>query len=95
MLTSPSSSAPRRKYETRRPTTTQRVTASRLQSSVQSPPAKRAKTLGSDESSKASQLEPPIAIHAQAPANFELPSNMSPRSIIRCPMLTTPSIEGN
>ena len=93
--TSPFSSAPQHMYETRRPTTTQGVTALRPQSSMRRLPAKRAKTSGPDESSRASQLEPPIATHARAPVDSELPSDMSPGSIIRCPMLTTPPIEGN
>ncbi|KAL6312654.1 hypothetical protein AAG906_010360 [Vitis piasezkii] len=66
-----------------------------LLSTVRRPPAKRARTSSLGESSRASQSEPPIATHARAPADSELPSNMSPRSIIRRPMLTAPPIEGN
>ncbi|KAL6324693.1 hypothetical protein AAG906_015276 [Vitis piasezkii] len=91
--TSPSSSAPQRRYETRRPATIQGANASRPQSSVRRPPAKKARTSGLGESSRASQPEPPIATHARAPADFVLPSNMSPGSIIRCPMLIAPPIE--
>ncbi|RVW22761.1 hypothetical protein CK203_099357 [Vitis vinifera] len=84
-----------RKYETRRPATTQEATASHPQSSVQNPLAKRARTSGPGESSKVSQYEPLVATHARASADSELPSDMSPGSIIRCPMLTTPPIKGN
>ena len=93
--TSPSSSAPQRKYETRRPATTQRVTTSHPQSSMECPPTKKARTSGPSESSRASQPEPPVATHARALANSELPSDMSPGFIIRHQMLTTPPIEGN
>ena len=95
MPTSLSSSAPSRRYETRRPSTTQGATASHPQSSVRRPPAKKARILGPSESSRASQPEPPIATHACAPADSEFPSDMSPGSIIRRAMLTAPPIEGN
>ena len=85
--TSPSSPAPQRRYETRRPPTTLEASTLRLESSVQHPPAKRARTLGPGESFRASQHEPPT--------DCEFPSNMSSESIIRCPMLTAPPIEGN
>ena len=95
MLASPSSSAPQCKYETRRPATTQGATASRPQSSVRNPHAKRARTSGPSESSRASQPEPLIVTHARAPVDSELPFNMSSGSIIRRPMLTALPIEGN
>ncbi|RVX03784.1 hypothetical protein CK203_022996 [Vitis vinifera] len=93
--TSPSSSASQRRYETRRPPTTQRATALRPQSLVRRPLAKRARTSDPGESSRAPHPKPLVATHARAPADFELPSNMSPGSIIRHPMLTAPPIEGN
>ncbi|RVW95767.1 hypothetical protein CK203_025680 [Vitis vinifera] len=86
--TSPFSFAPQHKYETRRPATTQGATASHPQSSVRRPPAKRARISSPGESSRASQPESPVATHARAPAYYEFPSDMSPGSNIRCPMLT-------
>ncbi|RVW98894.1 hypothetical protein CK203_033767 [Vitis vinifera] len=83
--TSTSSPAPKRRYEMRRPPTTPRVTTSRLGSSLQRPSAKRARTSGPDESSRASK----------PPENSEVPYDMSPETIIRRPMVTTPPIEGN
>ncbi|RVW83479.1 hypothetical protein CK203_051768 [Vitis vinifera] len=85
--TDPAFSAPQCRYEIRRATTTPGATASGPKSSVQLPPAKRARTSGPGESSRVSQPEPR--------ADTELPSDMSPKSIIRRPMLTTPPIEGN
>ena len=93
--TSLSSYAPPHRYETRRPSTTQGATTSHPQSSVQRPPAKKARISGPSESSRASQPEPPVATHARAPADSEFPSDMSPGSIIRRAMLTAPPIEGN
>ncbi|WKA02815.1 hypothetical protein VitviT2T_020968 [Vitis vinifera] len=93
--TSPSFSAPQRRYEMKRPPTTPGATILRPESSVRRPPTKRARTLGSDESSKAPQPEPPVATHARAPADSELLFDMSLESIIRRPMVTTPPIEGN
>ncbi|RVW89385.1 hypothetical protein CK203_045513 [Vitis vinifera] len=75
------------RYETWRQPTTPRATTSCLENSVQCPPAKRAKTLGPGESSKASWLE--------LPTDSELPSNISSESIIRRPMLIAQPIEGN
>ena len=59
------------------------------------PPAKKVRTSGLGESSRAPQPEPPVATHAQAPVDSELPSNMSPESIIKHPMFAAPPIEGN
>ena len=67
----------------------------RPQSLVRRPLAKRARTSDPGESSRAPHPKPLVATHARAPADFELPSNMSPGSIIRHPMLTAPPIEGN
>nr|CAN70032.1 hypothetical protein VITISV_029981 [Vitis vinifera] len=50
-------------------------------------PGKRARTSGPGESSRASQ--------PKLPADYEFPSDMSPESIIRHPMLIAPPIEGN
>ena len=47
--------------------------------------AKKARTLGPGESSRASE----------PPADFEVSTNLSPESIMRRPMLTAPPIEGN
>ncbi|RVW40866.1 hypothetical protein CK203_094302 [Vitis vinifera] len=80
--TGPSSPDSQRKYETRRPPTTLWATTSRPESLVRRPPAKRAKTSGPEESSRASE---PLA-------NSELPSDMSPESIIRHPMVTAPPL---
>ncbi|RVW72762.1 hypothetical protein CK203_057320 [Vitis vinifera] len=55
------------------------------ESSVRRSPAKRARTSGPSKSSRAS--EPPV--------DSELPFDMSPESIIKRPMVTTPPIEGN
>ena len=85
--TGPSSPAPQRRYETRKPPTTLGATTSRPESSVRCPPAKKVRTSGPSESSRASQLEPPT--------DFELPTDMSSEFIIRRPMLTTSPIEGN
>nr|CAN71928.1 hypothetical protein VITISV_020876 [Vitis vinifera] len=82
-------------YETRRPATTQGATVLHPQSLVRCPPAKTARTSSPGESSRASHPEPSVATHARAPADSKLPSNMSPGSIIRCPMLTASPIEGN
>ncbi|RVW16000.1 hypothetical protein CK203_101956 [Vitis vinifera] len=62
--TSPSSPAPQRRYETRRAATTLGGTTHSPQSSMRRPSAKRAKTSALDESSKAQQLEPPVAAPA-------------------------------
>ena len=93
--TSPSSPALQRRYETRRLPTTPGVTTSRPESSMRRPPAKRAGTSSPGESSRALQPKSPVATHARAPADFELPFNMSLESIIRRPMLTASPIEGN
>ena len=93
--TSPSSPAPQRRYETRRAATTLGGTTHSPQSSMRRPSAKRAKTSALDESSKAQQLEPPVAAPAWAPADIMLPSDMSSGSIIKCSMLLAPPIEGN
>ncbi|KAL6325921.1 hypothetical protein AAG906_038412 [Vitis piasezkii] len=83
--TRPSSPASQRKYETRRPATTLGPTTSRPESSVRRSLAKRARTSGPGESSRA--FEPP--------ADSELPFALSPESIIKRPMVTTRLIEGN
>ena len=90
--TSLSSSAPQHRYETMRLATTQGVTASRPQSSMRHPLTKRARNSGPGESSRALQPEPPVATRARAPTDFEIPSNMSPGSIIRSLMFTAPPI---
>ncbi|RVX11503.1 Gag-Pol polyprotein [Vitis vinifera] len=69
-----------RRYETRRPPTTPRATTSRPESSVRCPLAKRARTLGPGESFRVSQPEPHV--------DYEVPTDLSPESIIRRPMLT-------
>ena len=81
----PSSPAPRHMYETKRPPTTPGPTTLSPESSVRRPLAKRARTSGPSESSRASE-------HL---ADTELPTDLSPKSIIRCPMVTTLPIEGN
>ncbi|XP_034700943.1 protein PELPK1-like [Vitis riparia] len=83
--TRPSSPTFQRKYETKRPPTTPRATTSRPESLVRRPEAKRAKTSGPGESSRASKPS----------KDSELPSDMSLESIIRRPMVTTLPIEGN
>ena len=83
--TRPSSPASQCRYETRRPPTTSRVTTLRPESLVRRPPAKRAKTSSPGDSSRASE----------APKDSELPTDLSPESIIKRSMVTTPPIEGN
>ena len=83
------SSPPQRRYNTRRPPTTPGATTSSLESSVHRTPAKRAKTSGPGESSRPSQPD------SRDPTGFQLPFSMSPETIIRLPMVTTPPIEGN
>ncbi|RVW29320.1 hypothetical protein CK203_115423 [Vitis vinifera] len=82
--TGPSSPTSQRRYETRRPPTTLGVTTSRPKSLVRRSLTK-ARTSGPGESSRASE---PLE-------DYELPSALSPESIIRRPMVTTPPIEGN
>ena len=74
-----------RRYETRRPPTTPWATTSCLESSVRCPSTKRAKTSGPGESFRA--FEPSV--------DSELPSDMSPESIIRRLMVIALPIEGN
>ena len=57
----------------------------RVQYEPSRPQAKKARTLGPGESSRASE----------PPADFEVSTNLSPESIMRRPMLTAPPIEGN
>ncbi|RVW78595.1 hypothetical protein CK203_046727 [Vitis vinifera] len=85
--TSPFFPAPQRRYKTRRPPTTPGATTLHLESSAQCPPAKRVRTLGPSESSRASQPE--------APTDSKVSSDLSLESIVKCPILTTPPIEGN
>lgn len=80
------SSSPQCRYETRRPPT---MTTSHPESSVLHTLAKRARTSGSGESSKPSQPDP------RAPTDSQLPFGMSPKAIIRRPMITMLPIEGN
>ncbi|RVW38729.1 hypothetical protein CK203_077535 [Vitis vinifera] len=61
------------------------ATTSCPESSVRLPPTKKAKTSGPSESSKASE----------SPADSEVPTDLSSKSIIRHSMLTAPPIEGN
>ena len=93
--TSPSFPARQCRYEMRRPPTTPGATTSCPKSLVRRLPAKRARTSGLGESSRASHPKPPVTTHARAPADSEFPFDMSPESIIRRPMLTAPPIEGN
>nr|CAN81901.1 hypothetical protein VITISV_005292 [Vitis vinifera] len=61
------------------------ATTSCPESSVRHPLAKRARTLGPGESSRASE----------PPTYSKVPSNMSPKTIIKRLMVTAPPIEGN
>ncbi|KAL6313787.1 hypothetical protein AAG906_010206 [Vitis piasezkii] len=61
------------------------ATTSRLESSVQRPPAKMARTSSPSESSRA----------PEPPADSEVPTDLSPGSIIRRLMLIASPIEGN
>ena len=85
--TSPFFPASQRRYETRRPPNTPGATTLHPKSSIRRPPAKRVRTSGPSESSRASQPE--------APTDYEVSSDLSPESIVKRPMLTTPPIEGN
>ncbi|RVW62713.1 hypothetical protein CK203_060343 [Vitis vinifera] len=76
---------PQLRYKTKRPPTTPGATTSFLESSVRRPPAKRARTSGPGESSRA----------FEHPTDSELPIDLSPESIIKRPMVTAPPIEGN
>ncbi|KAL6347463.1 hypothetical protein AAG906_025708 [Vitis piasezkii] len=67
---------PQRRYETRRPPTTPRAIISRPKRSVRHPPAKKAKVLGSGESSTPPQPQPPAT-------EFRIPSGMTQEAIIR------------
>nr|CAN77735.1 hypothetical protein VITISV_009105 [Vitis vinifera] len=65
------------------------MTTSRPESSVFHTLAKRVRNSGSGESSRPSQPDP------RAPTDSQLPFGMSPKAIIRRPMVTMPPIEGN
>ena len=82
------SNPPQRRYETRRPPTTPGTSTSCPNRSVCRPPAKKAKVSSPGESFAPPQPQPP-AIESQ------IPSGMTPGAIIRRPMVTQPSIEGN
>ncbi|KAL6321946.1 hypothetical protein AAG906_035854 [Vitis piasezkii] len=77
--TSPSSPAPQRRYETRRPPTTLEATTLRPESSVRHPPAKRARTLGPSESFERPMLTaPPIEGNLDC-KRYHLEHLMTPR----------------
>ncbi|RVX07021.1 hypothetical protein CK203_030536 [Vitis vinifera] len=73
-----------RRYATQRP-----PTSPPPKPSVRRIPPKRIRTSGPGESSRHSQLNP------RAPTDSQLPSGISPESIIKRPMVTAPPIEGN
>ena len=81
----PSLLASQCRYESRRPPTIPGTTTSRLESLEQRLSAKRARTSGPGESFRASEH----------PTDSKLPTDLSPESIIRPPMVTAPPIEGN
>ena len=77
-----------RRYETRRPPTTPGASILRPKRSVHRSPAKKAKVLGPGESSAPPQPQ-------SAAIESQIPVGMTPKVIIRRPMVTQPPIEGN
>ena len=78
------SSPPQRRYATRR-----QSTSPLPEPLVCRIPPKRARTSGPGESSRHSLPDP------QAPTNSQRPFGISPKAIIKRPMVTAPPIEGN
>ncbi|RVW59381.1 hypothetical protein CK203_103222 [Vitis vinifera] len=72
----------------RRPPTTPGASTSCPKRSVRHPPTKKAKVSGPRESSTPPQPQSPAT-------EFQIPSRMTPKAIIRRPMVTQPPIEGN
>nr|CAN76194.1 hypothetical protein VITISV_025049 [Vitis vinifera] len=82
-------SSPTRRYEMRRPPTTPGVSSSHAKKSGSRPPKKKARVSAPLEPS-----EPPS--EPQSPAiESQIPFGMTPKVVIRRPMVTQPPIEGN
>ncbi|XP_059597127.1 verprolin [Vitis vinifera] len=77
-----------RRYPTRRPPTDPVPPVNQSKRPASRPPAKRTKFSGSGEPSQASQAEPPTE-ESQIPVGIPL------ETIIRCPMIAGPPMEGN
>ena len=81
-------SSPSRRYETRRPPTTPRVSSSHVKKSSSHPPKKKARVSAPLEPSKPQPPHPPAT-------ESQIPSGMTPKVVIRRLMVTQPPIEGN
>ncbi|RVW12332.1 hypothetical protein CK203_104916 [Vitis vinifera] len=81
-------SSPSRRYETRRPPTTPRVSSSHVKKSSSHPPKKKARVSAPLEPSKPQPPHPPAT-------ESQIPSGMTPEVVIRRLMVTQPPIEGN
>ena len=82
------SNPPQCRHETRRPPTTPGASTSRPKKSVRCPPIKKARVLGPGESSAPPQPQ-------SAAIESQIPVGMTPKVIIRRPMVTQPPIEEN
>ena len=81
-------SSPSRRYETRRPPTTPRVSSSSAKKSGSHPPKKKVRISAPLEPSEPQPPQPPVT-------KSQIPSRMTPEVVIRRPMVTQPPIEGN
>ena len=85
-----------RRYETRRPPTTPGASSSRPKKSASRPPKKKARVSEPIDLSEPSLEPPPKPQSSQPPATeSQIPSGMTPKVLIRRPMVTQPPIEGN
>ena len=82
------SSPPQRRYETRRPPTTPGANNLCPKKSIRRRPAKKARVSGPGKSSAPPQPQPPTT-------KSQIPSGMTPKGIIKRPMVTQPPIKGN
>ncbi|XP_010660459.1 uncharacterized protein LOC104881584 [Vitis vinifera] len=76
------------RYPTRRPPTEPMPPADQAKRPASRPPAKRTKFSGTGEPSHAPQAEPPTE-------DSQIPVGIPPETVIRCPMIAGPPIEGN
>ncbi|RVW72997.1 putative mitochondrial protein [Vitis vinifera] len=79
-------SSPSRRYETRRPPTTPRVSSSSAKKSGSHPPKKKVRISAPLEPSEPQPPQPPVT-------KSQIPSRMTPEVVIRRPMVTQPPIE--
>eukprot|EP00261_Vitis_vinifera_P027479 XP_010661292.1 PREDICTED: proline-rich extensin-like protein EPR1 [Vitis vinifera] len=77
-----------RRYPTRRPPTEPVPPVDQAKRPASRPPAKRTKFSGPREPSHAPQVEPPTE-------DSRIPVGIPPETVIRCPMIARPPIEGN